>query len=68
VADQHLTVLEEEVAEHKATFLDAVKGLEAARKCICHFDTKNNISVMCNKVENVLNGLRAQEIKKQKTY
>jgi hypothetical protein len=24
---------EEEVAEHKATFLDALKGLEAARKC-----------------------------------
>jgi hypothetical protein len=32
VLDQHLTRPEEEVAEHKATFLDALKGLEAARK------------------------------------
>jgi hypothetical protein len=57
---------EEEVAEHKATFLDALKGLEAARKYICQFDTENNIIVMCNKVENELYRLRAQE-KKQKT-
>jgi hypothetical protein len=39
----------EEVAEHKATFLDALKGLEAARKHMCQFDTKNNITVICNK-------------------
>jgi hypothetical protein len=56
--DQHLTRPEEEpegeVAEHKATFLDALKVLEAARKYIRQFDTKNNIVVMCNKVENEL--------------
>jgi hypothetical protein len=31
VADQHLTV-PEEVAEHKATFLDALKGLGGSQK------------------------------------
>jgi hypothetical protein len=50
---------EEEVAEHKSTFLDAVKGLEAARKYICRFDTKHNIIVLCNIVENALYRLRA---------
>jgi hypothetical protein len=36
VLDQHLTMPEEEeeVAEHEATFLYALKGLEAARKSI----------------------------------
>jgi hypothetical protein len=36
VLDQHLTRQEEEeeVAEHKATSLDALKGLEAARKYV----------------------------------
>jgi hypothetical protein len=43
---------EEEVAEHKTTFLDLLKVLEAARKYIHQFDTKNSIIVMCNKVEN----------------
>jgi hypothetical protein len=53
---QHLTMTEEEqeVAEHKATFLDALKGLDAARKYMCQFETKNNITVMCNIVENEL--------------
>jgi hypothetical protein len=34
VLDQHLTrpEVEEEVAEYKATFLDALKGLQAARQ------------------------------------
>jgi hypothetical protein len=41
---------EEEVAEHKATFLDALKGLRATRKYIHQFYTQNNITVMCNKV------------------
>jgi hypothetical protein len=55
VLDQHLTRPEEpkeekEVAEHKATFFDALKGLEAARKYTCQFDTENNITVMCNEV------------------
>jgi hypothetical protein len=49
VLDQHLTRPEEgpeeEVAEHKATFVDALKGLEAARKYMHQFDIKNNIIV-----------------------
>jgi hypothetical protein len=51
--DQHLSrpEQEKEVAEHKATFLNALKGLEAARKYICQSDTKNIIIVMCNTVE-----------------
>jgi hypothetical protein len=40
--------------EHKATFLDALKGLEATRKYICQFDTKYSIIVMCNRVESEL--------------
>jgi hypothetical protein len=71
VLGQHLTMpeeeTEEEVAEHKATLLDGLKGLEAARKYIHQFDTKNSIIVMCNKVENELYKLRAQEEKKQRT-
>jgi hypothetical protein len=73
VLDQHLTRLEEEpeeeeeVAEHKATFLDALKRQEAARKYTCQFDTKNYITVMFNKVENELYRLRAKGEKKQKT-
>jgi hypothetical protein len=45
VLDQPLTRPEEEVevAEHKATFLDALKGLQAAGKCMCQFDTENDI-------------------------
>jgi hypothetical protein len=56
VLDQHLTRPEEEseeqeeVAECKAEFLDALKGLEAARKNICHSDTKNSITIVCSKV------------------
>jgi hypothetical protein len=67
VLDQHLTRPgeEEEVAEHKATFFDALKGLEATRKYICQFDTNNYSIVMCNKVENELYRLRAQEKKKE---
>jgi hypothetical protein len=65
VLDQHLTRPEEEdVAEHKATFSDA---LEAARKCMCQYDNGNNIIVMCNEVKNELYRMRAQEKKKQKT-
>jgi hypothetical protein len=41
---------EEKVAEHKVTFVDTLKGMEAARKYIHHFGTKNNIIVMCSKV------------------
>jgi hypothetical protein len=51
--NQHLNrPEEEEVAEYKAAFLDALKGLEAARKYICQFDIKIKIIVMCNKVAN----------------
>jgi hypothetical protein len=64
---QEETEEEEEVAEHKATFWDAPKGLEAARKYIHQFDTQNSTTVICNKVENELYRLRAQGEKKQKT-
>jgi hypothetical protein len=73
VLDEYLTRPEEdpeedwEVAEHKATFLDALKGLETATKYLYRFDTKNSITVICNKVENGLYRLRAQGEKKQKT-
>jgi hypothetical protein len=55
VVDQYLTRLqddEEEVAEQKSTFLDAMKGLKAAGRYMCQFDTENSITVMCNIVEN----------------
>jgi hypothetical protein len=73
VSDKHLTrpeketEEEEEVAEYKITFFDAPKGLEAARMYIHRFDAQNSNTVMCNKVENELYRLRAQEEKKQKT-
>jgi hypothetical protein len=59
VLDQHLYGPEEEPeqeerAEHTAAFLDPLKGLEAARKYMCQIASKNNITVMCNKVENEL--------------
>jgi hypothetical protein len=60
VLDQQLTRLEEkleedkDVAEHKATFLVVLKGLEADRKYICQFDTENNITVMWKEAENEL--------------
>jgi hypothetical protein len=69
VPDQHLPRPEEEpekVAEHKATFLAALRGLEAARKYIHQSDTKNNTIVMRNKAENELHTPRAQEEEKQK--
>jgi hypothetical protein len=40
----------QEVAENKATILAAMKGQEAARKCVCQFETKKNITVMCIEV------------------
>jgi hypothetical protein len=55
--------MKEEVAERKATFLDALKGLEATIKNICLFVTANSIIVMCNKVEN----FRFKKNKPQKT-
>jgi hypothetical protein len=66
VLDQKLTrpekELKEEVAEEK-TLLDSIKELEAARKYMCLFDTKNNIILMCNKVENELYRLRTKKKK-----
>jgi hypothetical protein len=62
VLDIHLSrPEEEEVAEHRTAFLYALKGLEAARKYVCQFDTESNIIVRCNEVENELYRLRAQE-------
>jgi hypothetical protein len=65
VLDQHLT-RSEEVAEHKATFLDALNGLKAAGKYMCQFDTENIINVNCNKVENKLYRQRDFFLKKKK--
>jgi hypothetical protein len=60
VSDQHFTrPEEEEVAQHKAAFLDALKELEAARKYVPQFDTDNNI-VMCNKIETLIEWLKKQ--------
>jgi hypothetical protein len=42
----------EEVSEYKATFLDELQGLEAARKYKCNSDNKNSIIIMHNKIEN----------------
>jgi hypothetical protein len=71
VLDQHMPrpveETDEEEAEYKATFLHAVRGLQAGRKYTCESATKNNITVMCNKAENELHTLRAQEEEKQKT-
>jgi hypothetical protein len=69
VLDQHFTRLEEEeeIAEHKATFLDVLKGLEAVRKYMCKFDTENNIIVVCYKAENEVYRLKAHERKTQTT-
>jgi hypothetical protein len=47
--------------------LDALKGVEAARKYMCQFDIEKSIIVTCKKVENQLCRLRAQEKEKQKT-
>jgi hypothetical protein len=72
VLDQHFTRPQEEpeeehkVAEHKATILHALKEQEAARKCLCHFDTESSFISMCRKVENELYRLRVQGQKKQK--
>jgi hypothetical protein len=61
-------VEEEEVAENKATFLDAPKGLEAPRKYeyMCQFDTEKSITVICMEIENELYRLRIQRGKAAK--
>jgi hypothetical protein len=71
--DQHLIKpeepeVEDEIEEHKATFLNALKELEAARMYICQSVAKNNINVMCDKGENELYILRAQRQKKTKDW
>jgi hypothetical protein len=46
---------DEELAEDKATFLDTLKGIEAAKKHTCQFHVEDNITVMCNKMEQTEN-------------
>jgi hypothetical protein len=41
--------------------LDALKGLEAARKYECQFYTENSITAMCREAENELYRWRSQE-------
>jgi hypothetical protein len=56
---------EEEIAEHKPTFLNAFKRLEASRKYLWQFDTQNNNIVMCSEVENELYRLTTQKVTKK---
>jgi hypothetical protein len=56
---------EEKVAEHEATFLDALKGLEVTREYMCQFDAKDSVIIMCSKVGTELYRLRAQECLKK---
>jgi hypothetical protein len=60
--DKHLIRPEEEDAEHRDTFLDALKGLEAATKYMCQYHTENTITVTRNKIEIIQ---RAQEKNKR---
>jgi hypothetical protein len=46
VSDQQLTRQKEEVPEDNGTFLDTVKGTEAARKYICLIDNTDNTTVI----------------------
>ena len=46
--------------DKKVTFLDAVNGLEAARKFMFKFEIKDSVSVVCNKAENELYRQRTQ--------
>jgi hypothetical protein len=72
--DKHLTRAEkepeeeEEVAQHEATLLDALEGLETVTKYMCHFDTENNILLKCNEAENELYKLRAEEEEENYSY
>lgn len=50
--------LEEEAAQDKTTFLDAMNWLQATIKYMCPFDTENNSNVMCNNAKNKLYSLR----------
>jgi hypothetical protein len=49
---------EENVAEYKTTISDALKEQEAARKCLCQFDTEDSFISLCNKVQNKIYRLR----------
>jgi hypothetical protein len=51
---------EKEVVEDKMAILYLLKGLEAARKYMCQFDSEESTVVMCNKVENELYRLRTE--------
>lgn len=51
--DQYLIRPEEkDIADHRVVFLDAMKGLEVAKKYIHESDIKHNITVTCNIDEN----------------
>jgi hypothetical protein len=68
----HLTIPEEEPEgkmklQNKAIFLDPDKGLEAATKYMCEFDTEKNIVVTCSNVESEIYRPRAQGKRKQET-
>lgn len=50
---------EEDVAANELAFLDALKGLVVARKCVCQFHIEDGIIIICNQAKNELYSLRA---------
>jgi hypothetical protein len=46
--------VEEEEAEYKVIFLDAVKGEDMARKFMCQLDMVDYLITRCNELENEL--------------
>lgn len=55
---------EKKTAEYNITFLDAVKGLDMARKCVCQLDFVGYFITRCNDPENKLH--RELKFKKSK--
>jgi nucleoid-associated protein YejK len=58
-ADQARTAIEKgkgrgekKAAEYKVTFLDVVKGLDMAKKCVCRLDFVDYFITRCNDPEN----------------
>jgi len=45
-------------AEYKVTFMDAVKGLDMDRKCVCQLDFMDNFITRCNAENEIHRGLK----------
>jgi hypothetical protein len=61
IRPEELEQAELEVAEDEVTFLNTLKGLQAARKNKCQFAVEDNITVICKKVENELHKLKKKK-------